>query len=82
MFCLNSGMHKDKVFHQKNKMAFELCLDTKIKDQMIVCSFVLESPKPTDIQTDRDIMKDRFSNLSVDEIRTSKNESETNENRK
>lgn len=48
-------------------MAFELCLDTKIKDQMIVCSFVLESPKPTEIQTDRKIMKDRFSNLSVDE---------------
>jgi len=82
MFCPNSGMHKDKVFHQKNKMAFELCLDTKIKDQMIVCSFVLESPKQTEIQTDRDIMKDRFSNLSVDEIRTSKNENETNENRK
>ena len=82
MFCPNSGMHKDKVFHPKNKMAFELCLDTKIKDQMIVCSFVLESPKQTEIQTDRDIMKDRFSNLSVDEIRTSKNENETNENRK
>ncbi len=82
MFCPNSGMHKDKVFHQKNKMAFELCLDTKINDQMIVCSFVLESPKQTEIQTDRDIMKDRFSNLSVDEIRTSKNENETNENRK
>lgn len=63
-------------------MAFELCLDTKIKDQMIVCSFALESPKQTDIQTDREIMKDCFSNLSVDEIRTSKNESETNENRK
>ena len=82
MFCPNSGMHKDKVFHPKNKIAFELCLDTKIKDQMIVCSFVLESPKQTEIQTDRDIMKDRFSNLSVDEIRTSKNENETNENRK
>jgi hypothetical protein len=80
MFCPNSGMHKDKVFHPKNKMAFEL--DTKIKDQMIVCSFALESPKQTDIQTDREIMKDCFSNLSVDEIRTSKNESETNENRK
>lgn len=52
-------------------MTFELCLDTKIKDQMIVCSFALESPKPTDIQTDRKIMKDCFSNLSVDEIRTS-----------
>ena len=82
MFCPNSGMHKDKVFHQKNKMVFELCLDTKIKDQMIVCSFVLESPKPTEIQTDRKIIKDRFSNLSVDEIWTSKNENETNENRK
>jgi hypothetical protein len=53
MFCPNSGMHKDKVFHPKNKMAFELCLDTKIKDQMIVCSFALESPKQTDTQTDR-----------------------------
>lgn len=82
MFCPNSGMHKDKVFHPKNKMAFELCLDTKIKDQMIVCSFALESPKQTDIQTDMEIMKDCFSNLSVDEIRTSKNENETNENRK
>ena len=82
MFCPNSGMHKDKVFHPKNKMAFELCLDTKIKDQMIVCSFALGSPKQTDIQTDREIIKDCFSNLSVDEIRTSKNESETNENRK
>ena len=80
MFCPNSGMHKDKVFHPKNKMAFELCLDTKIKDQMIVYSFALESPKPTEIQTDRKIMKDRFSNLSVDEIRTSKNENETNGN--
>ena len=80
MFCPNSGMHKDKFFHPKNKMAFELCLDTKIKDQMIVCSFALESTKPTEIQTDRGIMKDRFSNLSVDEIRTSKNENETNEN--
>ena len=82
MFCSNSGMHKDKVFHPKNKMAFELCLDTKIKDQMIVCSFALESPKQTDIQTDREIIKDCFSNLSVDEIRTSKNENETNGNRK
>ena len=64
-------MHKDKVFHQKNKMVFELCLDTKIKDQMIVCSFALESPKPTELQRDRKIMKDGCSNLSVDEIRTS-----------
>ena len=82
MFCPNSEMHKDKVYHQKNKMTFELCLDTKIKDQMIVRSFALESPKQADIQTDRKIMKDRFSNLSVDEIRTSKNENETNGNRK
>ncbi len=44
--------------------------------------FVLKSPKQADIQTDRKIMKDRFSNLSVDEIRTSKNENETNGNRK
>ena len=73
-------MHKDKVFHQKNKMAFELCLDTKIKDQMIVRSFILESPEQTDIQVYRKIMKDRFSNLSVDEISTPKNENETNGN--
>ena len=63
MFCPNSGMHKDKVFHQKNKMAFEFCLDTKLKNQMFVCSFTLESPEQTDIQTDRKKMKDRFSNL-------------------
>jgi len=73
-------MHKDKVFHPKNKMAFELCLDTKIKDQMIVCSFALESPEPTDIQIDRKSMKEHFLNLPVDGTRTSKNE--TNGNRK
>ena len=71
MFCPNSGMHKDKVFHQKNKMVFELCLDTKIKDQMIVRSFTIESQEQADIQVYRKIMKDHFSNLSVDEIRTS-----------
>lgn len=63
MFCPNSGMHKDKVFHPKNKMVFELCLDTKIKDQMIVRSFTIESQEQADIQVDRKIMKDRFSNL-------------------
>ena len=63
MFCPNSGMHKDKVFHQKNKMPFEFCLDTKIKDQMIVRSFTIESQEQADIQVDRKIMKDRFSNL-------------------
>ena len=56
-------MHKDKVFHQKNKMVFELCLDTKIKDQMIVHSFTIESQEQADIQVDRKIIKDRFSNL-------------------
>ncbi len=63
MFCPNSGMHKDKVFHQKNKMVFELCLDTKIKDQMIVRSFTIESQEQADIQVYRKIMKDHFSNL-------------------
>lgn len=63
MFCPNSGMYKDKVFHQKNKMVFELCLDTKIKDQMIVRSFTIESQEQADIQVYRKIMKDRFSNL-------------------
>ena len=56
-------MYKDKVFHQKNKMVFELCLDTKIKEQMIVRSFTIESQEQADIQVYRKIMKDRFSNL-------------------
>lgn len=44
-------------------MVFELCLDTKIKDQMIVRSFTIESQEQADIQVYRKIMKDRFSNL-------------------